>query len=362
MVQADGQHAKASTLLQGLVLDGGWKVIEILKRVPGATGGNFSTPYLVERIDESGTVHHAFLKALDFSAAVDMAMPIADAFRYLTNAYVFERDLVLMCSQKRMTNVIVGLGAGQVRVTDPTVNPLLVDVPYIIFEEADGGDVRSQLIARAGVFDEAWAYRTCHGVANGLRQLHQEGISHQDVKPSNVMSVGDCAKVGDLGRAALRDHTGIFDGPMFAGDINYAPPECLYRWAEPDHWKRVRQNDMYQLGSLLTFLLTGIGMTALLQNHLPATFHWTTWPNDYPNVLPYVRNAFDDTCSHIEADSPAPHRYEALRLVRAMCDPDPSRRGWSSSTEAQRLSMERSVSHLDRVARLAEMDLRRGSR
>jgi hypothetical protein len=56
--------SSASQLL-GKKLDGGWIVIESLKRDPKSTGGHFSKCYLVE--DTNG--QKAFLKALDYSIA-----------------------------------------------------------------------------------------------------------------------------------------------------------------------------------------------------------------------------------------------------------------------------------------------------
>jgi len=49
--------------LTGIELDGGWKVLELLKRDPKATGGNFSVGYVVE----SSSGDRAYLKALDYS-------------------------------------------------------------------------------------------------------------------------------------------------------------------------------------------------------------------------------------------------------------------------------------------------------
>ena len=328
VVQGDGEHVVASSLLEGLELDGGWRVVKRIERVPGSTGSNFSTPYLVERATLGGDVEVAFLKALNLSMATGMGMPIADALKFLTNAYVFERDLVLRCSQRKMTNVIAGVAAGQVRVTHSDVNPFLAEVPYIIFEHASEGDIRTQLINNPTFFDEAWAYRVCHGAANGLRQLHQDGISHQDLKPSNVMSVGSYSKLGDLGRASLRDGRGPYDGTLFAGDATYAPPECLYREMAPDPWTQRLQTDMYQLGSLLVFMFAGTSLTGLLHQRLPPTFHWTTWPNDYRNVLPYVRNSFDDVCSDLGDRVGLRSSTQAIRLVRILSDPDPMLRGW----------------------------------
>ena len=49
--------------LEGLTLPGDWTVVRRLARKPGATGGSFSSPYVVQ--DQGG--HQAFLKAFDLS-------------------------------------------------------------------------------------------------------------------------------------------------------------------------------------------------------------------------------------------------------------------------------------------------------
>lgn len=217
-----------------------WRVTERLFRGPDATGGNFSIPYAVEGIDETNLGYVGFLKALDLTVVGDMPLPVADAFQLVTQAYVFERDLVLDCAARNMRNVVVGLDAGEVIVDQPGVNPILKSVPYIVFERADG-DVRALMEQKLSSFDAAWIFRVLHGTANGLRQLHQAGISHQDIKPSNVMSFGEVAKIGDLGRASVQGEAGLFDQGDFAGDRSYAPPEFLYGEINGDDRARRRR-------------------------------------------------------------------------------------------------------------------------
>jgi len=207
-------------LLEGLTLDDGWRVVQRIDRTSGATGGSFSVPYLVERDREGTSPETAFLKALDFSAWHEMRIPFVDAMNILTEQYIFERDLVLRCAGVRMSNVVTGVAAGQVTVLDPAGAPDPIPVPYIIFERADG-DIRKVMESKLLRFDEAWAFRVLHGVANGLRQLHQEGIAHQDLKPSNVMTFDNVAKVGDLGRSYITDSSGPFDNLPLAGDCTY---------------------------------------------------------------------------------------------------------------------------------------------
>lgn len=57
----------AAKRLSGITLDGGWQVIKEIPLSPKATGGFFSTGYLVRRDDAEG-----FLKALDYSEAFQL--------------------------------------------------------------------------------------------------------------------------------------------------------------------------------------------------------------------------------------------------------------------------------------------------
>ena len=68
----------ASSKLQGLQLEGGWRVLSAITRPEGATGGQFSYSYEVQNINgEKG-----FLKAFDFSSAFDNGV---DTLADLTN-------------------------------------------------------------------------------------------------------------------------------------------------------------------------------------------------------------------------------------------------------------------------------------
>jgi len=339
-------------------LANGWTVESRLERSPDATGSTFSVPYHVSG-PLGGDDGRAFLKALDFSSAHQMSMPFVDALAYLTNAFVFERDLVMQCAGKKMSNVVRGIDQGEIVVDLAVIAPEyggLSKVSYIIFEVADG-DIHSAIASNADGFDLAWKLRVLHGVSNGLRQLHQAGISHQDVKASNVMTFGEQSKVGDLGRSSVAGGGGLFDDVPIAGDAMYAPPELLYGEMNQDERFRRRACDCYQLGSLLVFLLSGSGLTPLISAEMAPAFHWRTWPNDYRNVLPYVRGAFNRVMEGLAAgsDAVAP---DVLRLVRELSDPDPQLRGNQKATGVTRLSMERYVSIFDRLAKSAELHIR----
>jgi serine/threonine protein kinase len=71
-------------------------------------------------------------------------------------------------------------------------------------------------------------WKICHDVAAGLSHIHAHGITHQDIKPSNIFFVpharfGAMCKIGDFGMAGKIGSAG--DGQE--GDTRYMPPELL---------------------------------------------------------------------------------------------------------------------------------------
>jgi serine/threonine protein kinase/tetratricopeptide (TPR) repeat protein len=88
-------------------------------------------------------------------------------------------------------------------------------------------------------------------IASGLRQAHEHGIVHRDVKPSNVMLLSDgTARVLDFGVAKVED-VAITDGDLVPGTVAYMSPEhALGR--DLDH-----RADVWSLGVVLYEMLTG---------------------------------------------------------------------------------------------------------
>jgi eukaryotic-like serine/threonine-protein kinase len=254
---------RPAEMLAGLELSGRWKVVERIPSLPGGTGSSFSTPYIAERDG-----HRAFLKAIDFTQALAADDP-ARALEELTRIFNFERDLVQACTSRGMRNIIRSQDEGSVSV--PNGGPV-PRVNYLIFE-LGAGDIR-RVMRLSTDLDGAWAFRSLKDIALGLTQLHSVGIAHQDVKPSNVVAVDGRFKLADLGRASQRGTSGPFDATRCAGDPNYVTPEQMYGFQLNDWDARRRAVDLYHLGSMLLFLLTGVTASAglvsnLAEAHLP---------------------------------------------------------------------------------------------
>lgn len=347
-------------LLAGRVLDGNgvrWRVKELLPPGSGATGGCFSVRYLVERLDPNGTPtgDEAFMKALDYSRAGSIGLSFIDGLKFFIDAFVWERDLVEQCSAKRMSNVVLGLDAGEI----PVAGGQIPVVNYLIFERADG-DVRKHL-DRQDPFELAWKMRVLHNVANGLRQLHQVGVLHQDVKPSNVLTFekGRTAKIADLGSASQEGRVAGHDQFAFPGDPGYAPPELLYNEISDDFAVRRRAADLYHLGSMVLFLFTKIGTTSAIRSRLHPSFRPESWAGTYRTVLPHVRQAFDQVALDLRTELPEKIAVEVITVFRELCDPDPRLRGHARNPggSVSRYNLERYVSRFDRLACLLKIQL-----
>jgi eukaryotic-like serine/threonine-protein kinase len=341
----------AAQSLEGLTLATGWTIGSLIERSPDATGGLASEQYLVTHADGS----RAFLKALDYSFALNKPnTPVL--LNAMTQAFLHEERLLKECARARMTHVVRALDSGSVEVPE---FGRLSKVDYLIFEWADT-DIRQARDARDPV-DQAWGLRVLHNVAVGLWQLHREGISHQDLKPSNVLVFDErLSKIADLGRAAQLNFSGPHDDLRIPGTIAYAPPELLYGHHEPSVQLRRRSADVFHLGSLCMFMYTGIGATAWLAKELPEGLLWENFVGDYPTVLPYVREAFDRAVRKMARVVPADIRNDISTAVRELCDPDPNHRGdaWMRARAGNPYSLERYISKFDLLARRAELQFR----
>jgi len=278
------------------------------------------------------------------------------ALEAMTAAYNFERDLLDRCKHRRLKRVVIPLAGGTVQV--PGNFGDLGNVCYLIFELASG-DIRKEA-STWQAFDLAWALRSLHQTATGLRQLHSIGIAHQDLKPSNVLAYPETGcKVADLGCASCIDAPSETDGFVTPGDPGYAPPEQWYGWHQsPDFaWRYVA--DLYLLGSLFFFYFLRCSATHAIHLKISKIHRKQFSRTDFLQDLPYIQHAFVEALHDLTVaikDFSGHLTSEIVMLAKQLCEPDPRLRGdpkTLSSMIAQH-NLQPYISRLDRLARYAE--------
>jgi eukaryotic-like serine/threonine-protein kinase len=76
------------------------------------------------------------------------------------------------------------------------------DVDYLVMEYLEGETLAKRL--SKGPLPVADALRYGIGIAAALEAAHERGITHRDVKPGNIMLLGDSCKLLDFGLAKLQ--------------------------------------------------------------------------------------------------------------------------------------------------------------
>lgn len=345
-------RSNAANNLLGRTLQTGWKVIKKIEKEEYSTGRFFSVSYRVKKKNEI-----CFLKAFDFAKFFKLAGPnekIVDVMTDMLNAYKYEKELSDFCKDKNVTKVCFVKDSGEENVEGYTI-PV---VPYLIFELAEG-DVRKNLYFSEKL-DNTWRLKSLHEIAVGLKQLHYIEISHQDLKPSNILLFKGETKIGDLGRSICRSISSPYKTIAFTGDFNYAPPEIMYGYYLKDWHDRVFSTDCYLLGSMVVFYFTGVSMSAMISKYIPKDFRYEVWRGSYNEIIPYIMDAFSRALDEFENSINDGYLKKELRwVVERLCYPIPKERGHPENiiTRGSSYNLERFVSKFDLIYRKAKYGL-----
>jgi len=149
------------------------------------------------------------------------------------------------------------------RLQHPHIVPILSTgetggLPYYTMPFVEGESLRVRLM-RTGALPLATAASILRDVARALDFAHGKGIVHRDIKPDNVLLVGDTAAVSDFGiaKALIASRVGTNQDTVTAigttvGTPPYMAPEQIAADPALDY-----RADLYSLGCVAYEMLTG---------------------------------------------------------------------------------------------------------
>jgi serine/threonine protein kinase len=247
-----------------------------------------------------------------------------------------------------MDRIVVALDFGDAVIKhDEGKEPIF----YLMFELAEC-DVRVHVDQRVQ-FENAWTVGALHDLAVAIQQLHRGNVSHNDIKPENLLVFRDLnfrdrlQKLADLGCATSPLIASIYDDAICAGDPRYAAPEALYLRQFPRgscNFEARRSMDIYHLGSMIYFLITGRMLTPevilrLSPEHRPPTEDEGSL--ELSEVLPYWREALaraiEDFVDKLPRDGQGKLSHLGSSLLTALqelAEPDPKLRGHPDNRRA----------------------------
>src|SRR5919198_3450863 len=122
---------------------------------------------------------------------------------------------------------------------------------FVVMEYVPGGSLRDLLADRQRL-PVAEVVRIVGQVAEALQLLHDEGIVHGEIKPTNILLEEDgSAKLVDFGIAHLATTTGVVKTETLAATAAYLAPERRQGEAVD------ARSDVYALGAVAYELLAG---------------------------------------------------------------------------------------------------------
>lgn len=126
----------------------------------------------------------------------------------------------------------------------------LPDALVVVYDYIEGMSLNDS-IASMGPLSAAQAQAILKDVCQAVGALHSQGIIHRDITPTNIILAQDGARLIDFGIARVYNSEEITDTTNL-GTWGFAAPE-QYGFAQTDE-----RSDIYSLGGLLAFMLTGV--------------------------------------------------------------------------------------------------------
>ncbi|TDC83945.1 serine/threonine-protein kinase [Actinomadura sp. 7K507] len=123
--------------------------------------------------------------------------------------------------------------------------------PYWLATEYVPGPTLRQAVAEHGPLPADTCLRLLGALAQGLLDIHGQGVQHRDLKPGNVILAPDGPRLIDFGIARGEGQTQITQTGAWNGTPGYVAPEVV-REQEP-----VPASDVFSLAGTIAYAATG---------------------------------------------------------------------------------------------------------
>jgi serine/threonine protein kinase len=138
----------------------------------------------------------------------------------------------------------------------------------------------------------------CKKMLDSLQRLHEIGIYHRDIKPDNILSIGDDWKLADLGLINYRDDDLKLDDPKDRiGPFGFYSPEAvnyglsLRQTEDGGFFCRIdEKSDIFQLGLVFWFIFQQqVPAGQVIPSDLSSAMNASLFENVMSRMLQYCK-------------------------------------------------------------------------
>lgn len=181
---------------------------------------------------------------------------------YKNNRFRQEIEALYDCKAKKVNNIIDIDCDGNLICKTYGCKDKIVSFPFYVMEYAES-DLKSFFENNEETYDIATRIELCLQIAQGIKELHELGYYHRDIKPDNIFMVDHTWKIGDLGLIQMRNKPTYDKLGELVGPKGWLSPEAMNKYLSEsvneqkfdcniDH-----QSDIFQLAKVFGYILQG---------------------------------------------------------------------------------------------------------